>query len=75
MEKHRNSSIELLRVISLIMIMLMHGFGNTLSLFGNLDVFNSRLFIFINSFCNCGVTCFVLITGYYGIYRVSIKKL
>ncbi|WP_099467020.1 acyltransferase family protein [Konateibacter massiliensis] len=75
MAKERNSSIELLRIISLLMIMCMHGFGNTFALFGGLDVFNSRVFIFINSLFNCGVTCFILITGYYGIKGVSLKKI
>lgn len=33
MDKKRNSSIELLRLIALLMIMLMHGFGNTFAMY------------------------------------------
>ena len=67
MKKHRNTNIELLRIISILMIVLSHysvhsGISrNMLSLGWN------RFLLEITSLGNIGVIFFVLITGYYSI--------
>lgn len=60
----RNSNMELLRICSIFGIVLMH----TVDAMG-LPQEGWRLFgsIFISSVCDIGVTCFVLISGYFGI--------
>lgn len=67
--KGRNSSIELLRILCLVLIFWMHASGsyqdNTVSVW---------LSIAINVIGNIGVSCFILISGYYGI-RLDLKKL
>lgn len=67
----RNSNIELLRIVCILMIITMHVFG----LFRDIEdpiIVHSN--VFINSFCNIAVTSFVLISGYYGV-RTDYKKL
>ena len=58
----RNSSIELLRILSILMIIVLHSIG-----------FNHCCSTITSSFLgtigNCGVTIFILISGYYGITR------
>lgn len=70
--KSRNSNHELLRLISMYMIILIHANMYLGSFYtGNLwHVFNG----IINGVCNIGVTCFVLISGYYGI-KFDFNKL
>lgn len=67
--KGRNSGIELLRILSLLLIFWMHGAAsfhdNTVG-----AVFD----ILISVIGNMGVACFILISGYYGI-RLNIKKM
>lgn len=63
-QKTRNSSIELLRIICIFGIIFMH----TIAYGGNeLLPLNRYLLIFFNCFTNLGVTCFMLISGYFGI--------
>lgn len=70
-EKKRNSSIELLRIICIFGIILMH----TTAYGGNkLSEMNRYLLIFVNCFTNLGVTCFMLISGYFGV-RFQLEKL
>lgn len=69
--KKRNSSIELLRIICIFGIILMH----TIAYGGNeLSEMNRYLLIFVNCFTNLGVTCFMLISGYFGV-RFQLEKL
>ncbi len=67
----RNSNHELLRIIAMYMIIFVHA-NMYLSTFctGNLwTIFNGL----INGICNIGVSCFILISGYYGI-TFNLKK-
>ncbi|MCM1123690.1 MAG: acyltransferase family protein [Eubacterium sp.] len=67
----RNSNHELLRIIAMFMIVFIHA---------NMYLFHfvsgKSAFFFngmVNGICNIGVTCFMLISGYYGI-QFDIKK-
>lgn len=75
MEKHlqkkRESGFELLRILCITGIIFMHAFG---PLNDSLTGFNREISIFINAVFNTGVTCFVLISGYFGI-RFDLSKL
>ena len=67
MEKKRNLNIEVLRVVSMFMVIVLHALGHG----GVLDYYqlgDSGYFIFwlIEAFCMVAVNCFVLITGYFG---------
>ena len=68
-KKGRNSSIELLRIVALVFIFWMHAAGsyqdNNISAWGD---------IAISVVGNIGVSCFILISGYYGI-RLQAKKM
>lgn len=67
----RQSNFELLRIVSIILIMLMHIVA-VAALTDN--TFNKMLLLFINTIGNTGVTIFILISGYFGI-QFTIKKL
>ena len=70
-EKTRNSSIELLRIICIFGIIFMH----TIAYGGDkLATYNRYLLIVVNCFTNLGVTCFMLISGYFGV-RFNLEKL
>ncbi len=58
----RNSSIELFRILCLFLIFWMHGAGS----FGG-DGINAWLAIAADSIGNIGVSCFILISGYFGV--------
>ena len=67
MEKKRNLNIEILRVVSMFMVIVLHALGHG----GVLEYYylgDSGYFIFwlIEAFCMVAVNCFVLITGYFG---------
>lgn len=68
----RNSNHELLRILAMYMIVFIHA-NMYLGYF-----YNGRAYSFYNGFvngiCNIGVSCFILISGYYGI-RFSFRKL
>lgn len=68
----RNSGFELLRIISMYMIVLIHA-NMYLPQFceGSARVFYNG---FVNGICNIGVTCFILISGYFGV-NFNLKKL
>ncbi len=70
--KIRNSNHELLRLIAMYMIIFIHANKYLRNYYtGDLwHIFNGL----VNGICNTGVTCFILISGYYGI-RYDIKKL
>ena len=61
----RNSSIELLRILAIVFIGMIHTMG--LAYRGDLSLGNFLLGKFISAIGNTGVTCFILISGYFGI--------
>lgn len=77
--KARNSNLELLRIISMCGIIIIHYSGSELggavqnALFPN---FSWMFTHFLNAFCVPLVNCFVLITGYFLIDKMtfSLKK-
>ncbi|MCH4154850.1 MAG: acyltransferase [Muribaculaceae bacterium] len=80
MIKARQSNIELFRIISMMMILLVHADGASLgmpSLFqpwvadGDFGTWSKEL---VETFAIIGVNCFVLISGYFGI-RLTGKRL
>ncbi len=68
----RNSNHELLRIIAMNMIVLIHFNMYSANFYtgSELAFFNG----IVNGICNIGVTCFILISGYYGI-KFDIRKL
>lgn len=72
MEKKRESNFELLRIICYFGIVLLHVYGNFMP-----EAKGSTRFcgIVINCLFNTGVSIFVLISGYYGIRSLSLKKI
>lgn len=61
----RNSSIELLRIISILLIIMMH--ISSLVDYNEASMMNKMWLGVINAIGNCGVSCFILISGYYGV--------
>lgn len=61
----RNSSIELLRILSILLIVMMHVYS--LIDYSSASGINSLIGGGINSLGNIGVSCFVLISGYFGV--------
>lgn len=68
----RNSNLELLRIVSILLIIAMHVVGYAISK-GELSTANTCLRYFIGSIGNLGVSCFVLISGYFGV-RFTWRK-
>lgn len=71
MKNERNSGIELLRLLCIFGIITMHTFAGIDT---GASPFNMAVHVLVNSLFNTGVTCFVLISGYFGI-RFDLKKL
>lgn len=71
MKKERNSSFELLRLFCIFGIVAMHSFGGIDT---STSVLNTELHVLFNSLFNTAVTCFVLISGYFGI-KFNLAKL
>lgn len=69
----RNSNLELLRIVSILLIIAMHVCGYAASK-GDFSLGNTYIRYFIGSIGNLGVSCFVLISGYFGV-KFSWKKL
>ncbi|MBQ3105744.1 MAG: acyltransferase family protein [Lachnospiraceae bacterium] len=69
----RESSFEVLRIISMYMIVFIHANMYQGYFFTNN---NEKVFFnsVVNGICNIGVTCFILISGYFGL-KFSVKKL
>ncbi|NBB31615.1 acyltransferase family protein [Cellulophaga sp. BC115SP] len=63
--KIRDSNLEILRIISIFLILMLH----TAALSKSEDIFSINAIVtrVISSFGNVGVTCFILISGYFGI--------
>lgn len=73
----RNISIDLLRIISMVMVVCLHFFSHG-GVMAKLCKFSSLYFIglFINYLCIVAVNCFVLISGYFLVNReIDTKKL
>lgn len=70
-KKERNSSYELLRLLCIYGIVVMHASAGAV---GAESALNREFHILCNSLFNVGVTCFILISGYFGI-RFSLQKL
>ena len=71
MSKERSSNFELLRLLCIFGILMMHTFADIDT---SSSLFNTEVHVLINSLFNTGVTCFILISGYFGI-RYDFKKL
>lgn len=71
MKSARNSSFELLRLLCIFGIITMHTFA---SIDTGASTLNTSINVLVNSLFNTGVTCFILISGYFGI-RFDLKKL
>lgn len=68
----RLSSIESLRIVSILMIIMMHIMGNA---YHTDNMINYNLLFIINTIGNTGVTMFILISGYFGIHPTISKFL
>nr|WP_295677046.1 acyltransferase family protein [uncultured Intestinibacter sp.] len=73
----RSSNFELLRIISIIMIITLHYLEYYALPHANIGTLNYYIIHFIESVCIMGVNCFVLITGYFLINKdkVNIRKI
>lgn len=71
--KARDSNLELLRLISMFMIILIHA-NMFLGRFCPDPLPRTFFNGMVNGICNIGVTCFILISGYFGI-RLKLNKL
>ena len=71
MGQKRNASIEWLRIISCLFIIMIHLWAPIRT---ELSFPNQVLSMAINSLCNIGVSCFILISGYFGV-RLNWKKI
>lgn len=71
-KSNRNSNHELLRLIAMYMIVFIHAnmFLGTFCTGKYFTFFNGL----VNGICNIGVSCFILISGYYGV-SFNIRKL
>lgn len=67
----RNSNVELLRIVSIIMIISMHLMSPWRS---TSNMINREFIIFLNVIFNTSSTLFILISGYYGL-RFKVDKL
>lgn len=63
--KIRKSNLEALRIVAIILVLYIHAFG-LISGMGYTGL-GREITVLANSICNIGVSCFVLISGYFGI--------
>ncbi len=68
-KKERNSAIELFRILCLVLIFWMHGSSNAAD-----NQAGVLMGIFASTIGNMGVSCFILITGYFGL-KLDAKKM
>ncbi len=81
--KERDSNMELLRIVSMMMVLMVHIDGASLGLpdpQGNWNILDSRQLwkLIVESMTIIGVNCFTMISGYYGIrlqFRTLVKFL
>lgn len=73
--KDRNSNIEALRIISILLIICHHYVIHGFSEVENISMMNQYLLGILSLGGKLGVTCFILISGYYMINtRFTVKK-
>lgn len=73
--KDRNSNIEALRIISILLIICHHYVIHGFSEVENISMMNQYLLGILSLGGKLGVTCFILISGYYMInIRFTVKK-
>ena len=65
--KERNSNIELLRLCSMMMIMVLHFLGHSRYIGGNIFSADVLIWNLMESLCISSTAIFVLISGYFGI--------
>lgn len=75
----RNSSIELLRIVSMLMVLMVHTDGASLGLptvYGHIDSMTVRDVwrLAVEALTIIGVNCFTLVSGYFGI-RLRVTKI
>lgn len=68
-KKERSSGIELLRIVALVLIFWMHASGS----YENNEI-SAWISIFAGTIGNIGVSCFILVSGYFGM-KFNAKKL
>ncbi|MBO4675467.1 MAG: hypothetical protein J5601_05240, partial [Elusimicrobiaceae bacterium] len=71
----RDSNIELLRIILILMILALHYFNGEIGgLFSNVATLSANYYIahFLESACIIAVNVFILITGYFACYKKEI---
>lgn len=77
---YRNSSVELLRLLLMLLIVVHHGIVHGLGLTSLSAKFNSVILfeptdhpfiLLVNSLCIVGVNCFIIISGY---YKITLSK-
>ena len=68
-KKERNSAIELFRILCLVLIFWMHGSSNVEN-----NQAGILMGVFASTIGNMGVSCFILITGYFGL-KLDAKKM
>lgn len=77
--QQKNSSIELLRILSIFFVVIHHIIVVGFDICGYNSSFipstNYYVGVFLNSLVVCGVNCFVLISGFYGIKNPFRKVL
>ena len=76
--RQRQAGFELLRIVSMLMVLLVHADGAALGLpepDGDIDTLNARDIwrLAVESFAIIGVNCFTLISGYFGI-RLRVRN-
>lgn len=69
--EQRNSGLELLRIVAILMIICIHAFGLVQGV--KVNWIGKETTRIVNCICNMGVSCFVLISGYFGVKRDWIK--
>jgi len=70
--KERNSNIELLRLCSMMMIMVLHFLGHSRYVSGNIFSADVLIWNLMESLCISATAIFVLISGYFGInFRIK----
>ena len=80
--KHRDTTVEALRLLLMVLIVLHHSIVHGMGLMGMLNgdtrpslfsEIETPLAMTANAFCICAVNCFVFISGFYGI-RTTVKR-
>lgn len=66
-ENRRNSGLEMLRIIAILMIICIHAFGLVQGI--RVNQVGKETTRIVNCICNMGVSCFMLISGYFGVKR------